>query len=300
MSGSGHPPEKLSGKLMNEIRSILAMLRKEVRHHGVDFEIQGHLTVFSAGFHCDSVSVALEELTAPVYHCQTLVNFGSSRPINLFSTKTPKVSGNMGSLANLETTVHQAPVFEGIGLPVYGVGFGNLAVQPPMQVSIPEAPAVSVHEVSTTGPAKPRKVFLIPRVRFKATQKPRKLGHIRAKSHSASQELLTLPILKYPIPPHRFNSQTRSRFRQALAEKAGCPPAKIQINRVYDRITMSAFQSLAQDERGILVCYLKPEAVGTHRKQPPVSTSSYLVAGQVLNTRQQISVLVPMYTEETP
>ncbi len=298
MSGSGHQPDKLTDKLMSEIRSTLAMLRKEVRQHAVDFEIGGSLTVFSTGFRCKSVAVALEKPAAPVYLCRTLVDFARSHAVEVFNAKTPRISENVGSLASLKTATGQVPVFDGPFLPVHGVSFGNMVLQAPVQVPIPEPSTPPAHGVSTAGPQKPRKVFLIPPIRFKATQKARKLGSIRVKNHPAPKNLMVLPMIKAPIPLHRFDSQTRSRFRHALSEKAGCPAAKIQLNQVYDRITMSTLKSLTQDERGMLICHPKPDAVGKDRQLTRLSANAYLVAGQVLDTRQQVSALVPMSTEE--
>ncbi len=107
-----------------------------------------------------------------------------------------------------------------------------------------------------------------------------------------------LPIQRKPIPPHRFSTELRQDFREALAQKAGLPVMDIQIVGVYDRIYLALFQSLSQAEDSTLLCIPKTTLdIGASKQQE--YTPMYLIFGKsVKSPDKSFRAVLPMIEEK--
>lgn len=102
-----------------------------------------------------------------------------------------------------------------------------------------------------------------------------------------------LPILRKPIPPHRFSKENRAQFRELLGEKSKLPLVDIKIIGVYDRIFLGMYQSISQTEDGSLLCVPKAKTELQLLEREPVSV--YLVVGQSIKTPgKSYQVVLPM------
>lgn len=127
-------------------------------------------------------------------------------------------------------------------------------------------------------------------------QKPKvdrvpKLG--KTTAHRFSQYKNALPILRKPIPPHRFSSENRTLFRELLAQKAKLPVFDIQLIGVYDRIYLGLYQSLSQSDDGTLYCVPKSQTDLQTSKAPLIPV--YLIMGKsTQNAGQVFQTIMPM------
>lgn len=123
------------------------------------------------------------------------------------------------------------------------------------------------------------KTFGVKNLRFR-TRSWRKPGH-------------PFPVIRRPIPPHRFAVALRNLFRDKLAERAQLKPHQVQISHVFDRVYLGLYQSIRQATDGSLILTLKQpsELKGqSHEKK-----SVYWVMGHPMsNPRAPIQVIIPM------
>lgn len=122
----------------------------------------------------------------------------------------------------------------------------------------------------------------------------------------AGNRFYAMPIKKSPIPPHRFSAELRELFRKTLAEKEKIHPANVQLRLIFERMDMSLYSSLQQDEQGNLLCTPKSEFIGQNTgkttlagKTPPTQTA-YLVFGTRLDNKADLKALVPVSLLEEP
>ena len=117
---------------------------------------------------------------------------------------------------------------------------------------------------------------------------------LKAKLFRLSQRQLAFPIIKTPIPPHRFSQEKRQQFREILAKKFRIPQQDIKLIHAYDRLFLSLYQSLSPQKDGTLECIPK---FPVNAQAPMVS--AYLVLAQSLkNPEQQFQALVPMKDDQ--
>lgn len=102
-----------------------------------------------------------------------------------------------------------------------------------------------------------------------------------------------MPVQRKPIPPHRFPTGHRQKFRELLAARAQLSVNDMQIVGVYDRIFLGLFQSLSQREDGTLVCTPKSLAEPGLREKETVAV--YLIVGKSFKVPGKVfQVVVPM------
>jgi hypothetical protein len=294
MSGSGHQPESLTEKLLHEIRAAFSMIQKDFRQFKVDFRLDSNLTIFSSGFYCQASAMPLGISRASSYSGFTSLT-GSGVSLALPLIHEAVASQEAGGCA-FDVPVWETPVYHELKVPLYRVSFASMKVRKTRGVAITNYDA-RMFQWDTPWSQAPR-TRLIPPVRFKTSHSSHQISTLRGRTQSCPKPLFGLPIIKVPIPLHRFSPETKAQFRKALAEKTGTHPSKMLITLVYDRITMSIFKSISQDERGVLVCYPKPEALGQTRRLGTASGTCYLVFGQRLDTKETVNALVPVDAAE--
>jgi hypothetical protein len=103
----------------------------------------------------------------------------------------------------------------------------------------------------------------------------------------------TMPVQRKAIPPHRFSTAHRQKFRELLAARAQLPVNDMQIVGVYDRIFLAFFQSLSQREDGTLICTPKSLAEPGMRDKETVAV--YLIVGKSFRMPgKAFQVVLPM------
>ncbi|MDX2085876.1 MAG: hypothetical protein SFZ03_10875 [Candidatus Melainabacteria bacterium] len=83
----------------------------------------------------------------------------------------------------------------------------------------------------------------------------RLFGRIRALVRPVPARFDQLPLLRRPLPLHRFGARQKIRFQQALAQKAQRPVDHIRLLWVYDRVIPALYQSIVVDAQGGLWCH---------------------------------------------
>ncbi len=292
MSGSRNQGRTITEKLLDEIRSTFALVKKDFRQFPVDFVIDSELTIFSADFYCDTHTMdyrlspfgigqnfePVEGIEVSVASCALL--------------EKASVADNEQVALDWQPPVFQVPVFDQPDLFLHGVSFNNIeAVEGsgvrlesfetnPRALPVPKHPETQAREIELS--------------QLKTSQKTRHFDALKGRAQPFSKAMYGLPFIRKALPSHRFSAESRQVFRQALAEKVKTTPSNVLINRIYDRVNRSQFQSISQDERGQLVCVPKLNYVGQKRKTEFSQTTAFLIMGQKLDTKENISVLVPV------
>ncbi len=296
MSGSRNQRRTIKDKVLDEIRSAFSLVKKDFRQFPVDFAIEPELTVVSTKFYCETETLPFQ--SPPL---KTVQAFG---PIQ--ASQTPTVSCPLITKATVapdkqvasqwSTPVHQVSVYDNPELFLHQVSFEKMTAQtePILELNTLETTAQTLPMETIPALDSKRGVRKISLTQMKTTQKTHRFAKLKGTARPFSRAIYSLPFVRQAIPSHRFASATRKEFRQALAEKAETETSNVLINRIYDRVNASQFESISQDERGLLVCVPKPEYLGKNRDTTLPSETSFLVMGQKLDTKENISVLVPV------
>lgn len=127
---------------------------------------------------------------------------------------------------------------------------------------------------------------------FKVITKPIEMSQLRYTSHFKSQveRLKSIPMLRDPIPAHRFSTEQRAVFRTRLAEQ--CPEeGSILLRYVYDRVSQGVFEQLKPESDGVLLCVYKQDKrlLDLHQVNTQLGM---VVVGQHMVTRQTVTAFV--------
>lgn len=304
MFGSGHhgnhPDRRPLGEaLKEEVLSTLRLLFKSVGHHPVELALPMSFTAYETSIACETTRVSLEAPPPEVSldPVQALRRQASTATLSLISEArlaedTP---------CQLEPVLCHEPVLDEMTLDSTLITFEN--VTQVRQESWPvEVTAASAQGITPESFPAPRTGQLQDTVfRTSAKNLSDTLPRVRTQNNP---RFYALPIKKVPIPPHRFPAEVREQFRKALAEKGKTNPANIQLKIVFERMDMSIFSTLQQDEQGNLLCTPKNELLGRNRETQSAQNllrhqavgGAYLVFGFRLDTKEDLRALVPAST----
>lgn len=291
--GQVNRPDSLAGKAKRELESALKLLFRDVNINRSDLELACHETAYLTALPCEPVAVSLEAEPPQVSldPIRSLQERGCGVRQPEMITSSARLGG--GAAFAFEPAAIEAPVFEADHTVIHGVGFGNMQVNllawpvTPLsgkagRLPIPHSPAGKISGLTADA------------MQTKARGLP---VAIAGRATHPATRFYAMPIRKAPIPPHRFSSELRERFRKALAEKGKTIPANIQLKVIYERMDMSLYASLQQDEQGNLLCVPKSEVLGRNAQRGLSRTGSaslvYLVFGSRLDTREDLRALVP-------
>ena len=194
-----------------------------------------------------------------------------------------------------EAVLCKAPVFQPEDIVVGAVSFETMAHRVSVNVPIQQWQAfgreVTIPRYQTMARSIEPKRFQFQKIRLQGQQ----AGVLKTRVKDMPSSMWRLPFYKNAIPAHRFDRETKERFRSTLAKKAQTVPANIQIRLVFDRMNMTLFENMEQDKQGKLMCHPKSRYIGKNwaryhheaDRQP-----MYLVFGAVMNTGKSVSALV--------
>ncbi len=303
MHGSGNHPDdsrslgKQFGKLKDEVRATLKLLFKNIDHYPVDVDLSAGMTAYITELSCETNDVPLRGRAVAV----------SEDPIRILSERLPelhnlplmpeaKLSEQMA--CSFEPVMAHEPVFDDMVLETAGVSFDNIALS---QSRAWPLEAFVAHSVASP----------LETENLRTAANTLDAGTFKTGTHSLAETLpkiralhsprfYALPIRKSPVPPHRFSLSVREKFKQALAEKAQTPPANLQLKIVFERMDMTLFSSIQQDDHGYLLCVPKSEFLGKNQTLDPKgeqkkkpSGDAYLVYGFRLDNKESVRALVP-------
>lgn len=182
---------------------------------------------------------------------------------------------------SLKPTLKKLPPIENLETHIHQTNFTDLEGKAnTYQWSAPKVPRVSVLSEST----------------YKKHQKPvirpLKLEDLKFEGSFKSKlnTLKPIPVLREPIPAHRFSTGQRDVFRKKLAEQCS-EEGGILLRYVYDRIPQGAFQQLLPQGDGYLKCVFNQQQ--SLNKLSSLSTEEgYVVVGQHMSTRQTVTAFV--------
>ncbi len=124
----------------------------------------------------------------------------------------------------------------------------------------------------------------------------KQLSRIKTQPLKFAVQAMPLPVYRKPIPPHRFSTSQRVRFKELLSQKAKLPINDIQLVSIYDRVYLGLYQSISQADDGTLMCLPKPVAT----KEPHLESYRpvYLIIGKSLTPPHKYIQTVMLMTDE--
>jgi hypothetical protein len=296
MRGSGHHPgggkRSLGDKIRAEVDSALRLLFKDVPQRAVSVDVAGNMVSYQMGFGCEVVPAPLEtpEIGVSDDPVSRLKRASAAQSFALLPAEAP-LSDNYP--CTMTPALCHEPVLDALQPQWVSIHFES--------VSSVESRAWAVDGLETRAHSQTAETFIKP------SSKALKPLDLQAAAHALEDSLpplrtvndprfYALPIKKSPIPPNRFSASVRSAFRKALAEKARTHPNNVQLRIVYERMDMTLFAGIQQDEQGNLLCTPKNELIGRNQerykgKQSP--SPMYLVYGFRLDNKEDIRALVP-------
>lgn len=274
-------------KAAHELSSTLALMRRQVACRALNVRLQGDLVYVSPFLRAHSHALELARWTrlrlgtvaTQWAHVRVLRSvLAGERPAVIRGDQTCSMRLEVGHMPLLGSS---APL-----------GITLAAHKPPVVLRWPVA-LLPTRTRPMRCPALARPpVGRIQPVRFKTRQATRKIQPLKGTSRAFPAVYLRLPILKSPIPAFRFSAEWKDRFRRALADKAATAPANILLSAVYSGLNRRAFASVSADDRGLLSCVPRAEAVGKRRALSEMGETCYLAVGQRMDTRARLSALV--------
>lgn len=284
MPGGRH----LGDKLRQELAALVSDIRKDVQAHTITFEIQADLVYYPTRPSCQTQHISFEAPLIPVH--QSDLNT-ETKPVHRLDL-VPQASLK-DIPCHFEQIALNEPIFSANNITCHPVSFENLGKA---KIQYPTPKPFPIAKPRTQQQAVP-KLATLPRSwslqGLKTISRNQNTEKLRARHQVMPAKLWMLPIRRSPLPPHRFTTEQRDRFRTALAEKSGTSPNNVQIKVIFDRLTMSMFSAIDQDERGNLLCSPKAELLGKKAGLLPQQTTTYLIMGSRIDTGASIRALVP-------
>lgn len=297
MSGSrDHFPEKLK----RELQSTLMLLMKSLGHHAVDLTLPVTLTIFQIALSAKSYTAPVRVRPPESYTTQPLKR-SIEVQIGALDLEAHLVEG--GACAFDVVTHAERPLNE-LQPALHAVGFASMVARASRKLVIDAieparvmAEPVSMKLSDEAAQARATSIQPIPAVSRRIA-----LEEVYQRSRPIPSPLFGLPLRKIPVPPHRFSVALKERFKRTLAEKNKTHAANIQLNIIFDKMDMSLFASISQDEYGHLLCHPKPEHLG--KNAPNAKTRfegapAYLVFGTRLDTGESVKALVPIISSSS-
>lgn len=303
MPGSWNHPDRarqIGQRIHDEVRSALQLLFRQVNQHAIPIRLDTPWTSYLTAIPGHVVPVPLQPPDFAV----------SSDPVRILRERQPAVTLlNLPQTAILapdspchfEPVSTQEPVFSAETAVSQTVPLDNLR-QPPACGQWPVLPLLGRETGQAIPAIHPPHAIQAPIETWTAHAHPLRQERFQQPHTHHSARFYALPVRKAAIPPHRFPLAQREKFRQALAEKAQTTPKNIQLRIVYERMDMSLYSALQQDEQGFLLCTPRAELLGKNRNHPgsrklltqhALGSNTYLVFGTRLDTREDIRALVP-------
>ncbi|MBX2861420.1 MAG: hypothetical protein KTR14_09295 [Vampirovibrio sp.] len=293
--------EKMTDKFMTEVRQLISLMRKEVKCHRITMGLPAESISYQADFHPTIGSLALQT-TPPTLHQSPLgpqAMAGSAVQYDLL--KIAALSNNM--TPKLEPVVCREPALSETkaNTALHTVTFEGICSTDSKSIPV-ESIRCKLPETTVTQTLKEKQPFPIPTSRkltapdFKTNHRHLKATTIKSQHKAAPGKLLILPLAKSPIPINQFTGKAQIAFRKALAEKAKTSIANVEIRAIFDRMMISLFQAMSQDERGRMLCTPRAEFTGKHSKSPkdgPGTQPSYLIMGVQKDNNEAIRALIP-------
>ncbi len=321
MSGSG---DKLSDKLKQELKSALSLVLKKVDQHDIPLALNQTVVHFDHRVSASTQTIHYQE-PSPSLH----------NPLHELQNKIVKT--------HLEPTVDECVIpaqvscrFEPSLIMDYPITAENTRTQTitfeNMQATL--APVwkaskdgITKHDVPNTNTVAidnlHSQLWMWPIDELKANTRRQDVASIKTRPQNIPNRFWTMPIKKTPIPPHRFAPFIRDQFRRKLSEKASTVPANVQIQFVFDRMDITIFQKMENDNNGNLLCFPKAESlslsamlskptvhstkqllksaakrtISQARNTPsatPPSEPVLLIFGQRIDNKESISMIVPV------
>jgi len=285
MPGGGH----LGDKLRQELAALVSDIKKDVQAHDIEFGIDCDLVFYPTTPACSTESITFEAPALTVHKALKLFETSTTHQTNLLQ------QANIVAIpCEFKNVILKAPVMSANDVVCREVSFQNLGT--PKAKKFEPAPHPIAKPNTHTETLKTLRASVsgwdIPKL--KTTTRMQENARLRARSQVIPAKFWTMPIRRNPIPPHRFTTEQKTRFRQALADKASTNPANVQIKVIFDRLTMSMFSAIDQDDRGNLMCTPRAELLGKNSNKLPPQPATYLVMGSRTDTGAPIRALVPM------
>lgn len=294
MSGSG---DHFSDKLMRELRTAFALISKSLQTDGIDTELSVQSVIYPTQLPAKNFDVPCE------WDTEVTVSNGLSRPRQYYCDSLPLLSPQAELVyqsCQWEAVLVSEPVFSQTDAVLQNVTFENITKPYSADIDIPP---VKLQDTifSIPIPASKTVVYNAPMQKMQKLKETHNLDVtlFKRRTRNFPMECWQLPLLKAPLPPHRFSAEQKAKFRKALSDKAygensNMPQSNLQLQAVYDRINLALFASIEQDERGYLKCFPKPEILHNAEAFTRNMPNTYLVMGTRVDTREVIKVLVPM------
>lgn len=302
MLGSWHYPDgrdkrPLGYKIKAELESTLRLLFKNVPQYDVPVALDGRMTVYLTDLDCETVNVSLDSPEVAV----------SFDPIAALKSEQKVLSKDLlpqravlsdACPCDFEPALCHEPVLDEVMPEWQLVTFENVVLTQAKGFPVEGMETRSMSQ-GVTAFAKPGTKAIEPEVLKTRTQ-----GLQDALSPSGTRNdprFYALPIKKPPIQPNRFPTKIKAIFRKVLADKTNTHPNNIQLRVVFERMDMTLFANIQQDEHGNLLCTPRNELIGRNQdkkqRKDPRSSNLYLVYGFRLDNKEDIRALVPISSQ---
>jgi hypothetical protein len=304
MRGSWNQPDgdnrPLSEKIKSEVDSAFRLLFKNVSQYAVPTDLAGNMVVYVTDMYCETVQVPLDSAT-PVISSDPVSVMAQNSIIQSLELLPAEAPLSESYPCDMEPTLCHEPVLETMELSWAEVTFENMQT--------PESHEWPLAALETGANSMTAECFSSP------ATKPLKSQDFKTAVHNLTDDMppfqtvndprfYGLPIKKSPIQPHRFSPFAKEIFRKALAEKANTHPNNVQLRIVFERMDMTLFSGIQQDEQGNLLCTPKNELIGRnrnlHKNAVGASNTMYLVYGFRLDNKEDIRALVPASSIKIP
>lgn len=296
MLGSGSDPsgsQPLGSKIKAEVESALKLLFKSVPQHSISTELQTGMVVYLTDLPCETTQVPLQAEAPAVSSDPIQALRQKSHQVHQFDLLPQQAALAEACPCDLDPVLCHEPVLDEIILEISSVSFENMGAVISQKWNLETLESQSHAQLIGTF-EKPETTLVSPQT---FQPKTKNLYEAMPKFRTTNDpRFYALPIKKSPIPPHRFSAPMREAFRKALAEKANTRPDNVQLRIIFERMDMTLFASIQQDEQGNLLCTPKNELLGRNQSQNKNSAAGnnmYLVYGFRLDNKEDIRVVVP-------
>ncbi|MBK8189574.1 MAG: hypothetical protein IPK79_03910 [Vampirovibrionales bacterium] len=283
--------DNMFDKAAHELKSTLALLMRQVVCREADVALACDLTYVDPQLRTQTIAASPDRITRPrTGSVETQWPAIEAKRAALAGDRPATIRGD--GACEMEVAACAISLFDRFRPGSWAVDFEPMKRRRAIRIAIvaPRAQTArwqcSIVRTPATGLIRP--------IRFKTAHASRKIPPLKGKSRPFPATYLQLPIKKNPIPVFRFAPEQKERFRRALAEKAGTVPANILLNVVYYGLNRMAFASVNADNRGVLHCAPRPEAVGRRRSLSDMGETCYLAVGQRMDTKARVTALSPM------
>lgn len=302
MRGSWNHPDgdnrSLGEKIKAEVDSTLRLLFKDVPQHSISTDLTGGMTVYLTEIGCETLAVSLDAAEPAVSDDPVTALKQTYRTQSLGLLPTEALLSDSYP-CEMEPVLCHEPILEEMKLAWTDITFEN--------VSLTASHEWAMNSMSTRSLSQSAEKFEKPGTKSLKSQEFRTISHSLSDTLPPMQAVndprfYALPIKKSPIPPNRFSPVAKEIFRKALAEKANTHPNNVQLRIVFERMDMTLFAGIQQDEQGNLLCTPKNELIGRNHdlhKGKTASSTMYLVYGFRLDNKEDVRALVPASSIKT-